>query len=71
MHNRTLLSITLIIKHMVYSAEEADMGDLFMNMKEAEVIRTTLEEMGWPKREPTPIATDNSTAVGISNNTIK
>ena len=40
-------------------------------MKEAEVIRTTLEEMGWPQHEPTPIATDNSIAVGIEDDAIK
>ena len=71
MHNVTLLGFLSILKHVISSAAEGGMGALFINMKKEEVIRTTLEEMGWPKREPTPIATDNSTAVGISNNTIK
>ena len=56
---------------MVSSASEAEMGALFINMKEAEVIRTTLEDMGWNQRKQTQIATNNSTAVGISNDKIK
>ena len=55
---------------MVSSASEAEMGALFINMKEAEVIRTTLEDMGWNQRKQTQIATNNSTAVGIVNDTI-
>ena len=71
MHNGTLLAIALIIKHVVSSAAEVEMGALFINMKEAEVIRTTIEEMGWPQKGPTPIATNNSAAVWIANDTIK
>ena len=70
MNNGTLLAIASIIKHVVSSFVEAVMGALFINTKEAEVIRTRLEEMGWPQPKPTPISTDNSTAVGISNNKI-
>ena len=46
------------------------MGALFVNIRDAEVIRTTLEDMGFPQLKPTPIASNKSTAVGIDNNTI-
>ena len=46
MHNGTLLAVASIIKHVVSSATEAEMGYLFINIKETKVIRTTLEEMG-------------------------
>ena len=71
MHNVTLLGFLSILKHVISSAAEGGMGALFINMKKEEVIRTTLEEMVWPQREPTPIATNNSTAVGIAYDKIK
>ena len=41
-----------------------------MCIKEGRIIRLTLEEMGHPQ-PPTPIHVDNTTAVGIANDTIK
>ena len=52
------------------SAAEAELGALFLNTHEAKVIRLTLHELGY-KQPPTPIHIDNTTAVGIVNNTIK
>ena len=52
------------------SAAESELGALFLNAKEAVPIRTTLIEMNWPQ-PPTTIQLDNSTAVGIANQTIK
>ena len=46
------------------------MGALFVNGQEVMILRTILEEMGHPQ-PPTPIRTDNSTAAGITNNTIR
>jgi hypothetical protein len=43
---------------------------LFLNAQEAKVIRIVLEELGHPQ-PPTPIHADNTTTVGIVNNTIK
>ena len=51
------------------SAAETEVARLFVNAKEGEILRTTLDEMGYPQ-EPTPIQTDNSTASGIANDTI-
>ena len=70
MYNVTLLFVASILKHVVSSAAEVEMGALFINMKEAEVIRTALEEMVRLQHEPTAIATDNSTEAGIANDTI-
>ena len=52
------------------SAAEAELGALYINAHEAVPIRNMLEEMGHPQ-PPSPIHIDNSTAVGIVNNTIK
>jgi hypothetical protein len=59
-----------IMREIVSSAAEAELGALFHNGKEACSIRTTLEEMGHPQ-PPTPIETDNNTAAGVANDSIK
>eukprot|EP00956_Cyclotella_meneghiniana_P010727 scaffold15031_cov47-Cyclotella_meneghiniana.AAC.1 len=53
-----------IIKAVMSSAAEAELGGLFINAKKAVPIRRTLEELGH-KQPPTPIQTDNSTACGV------
>ena len=62
--------VAAILKHMMASAAEAELGGLFINAKEGEVLRTSLEEMGHPE-EPTPMQTDNSAASCIINKTVK
>ena len=52
------------------SAAEAENGALFLNGQAAVPIRTTLIEMHHPQ-PPTPIQVEISTAVGISNKSIK
>jgi hypothetical protein len=52
------------------STAEAEVGALFVNGQEATILQTTLEELSHPQ-PATPIKTDNSTADGISNNSIK
>ena len=59
-----------ILREVVSSAAEAELAGLFHNAKEACPIRICLEEMGHPQ-PATPIVTDNSTAAGIANDTIK
>jgi hypothetical protein len=59
-----------IIRVVVASAAEAEMGALFFNAKDATWLRTTLQEMGHPQ-PATPLTTDNSCAAGILNNTVK
>jgi hypothetical protein len=52
------------------SAAEAEIGALYIDSQTAEVFRTTLIEMGHPQ-PPTPVQTDNSTAYGIVNSSIR
>ena len=69
LNNGAVLTISGIIKHVMSSAAEAEVAGLFINAKEGEILRTTLQEMGYTQ-EATPIQTDNSTASGIANDTI-
>ena len=68
--NGAIHTLCAILKHVVASAAEAELGALFINAKEGKVLRLTLEEMGHTQ-PPTPIHTDNTTASGIANGTIK
>jgi hypothetical protein len=52
------------------SAAEAEIGAVFINAKKGALLRTTLKELG-QKQPPTPMETDNTTAAGYSNGTIK
>ena len=51
------------------SAAEAEFGDLFHISKEVTPLRTKLEELRHPQ-PPTPVLDDNSTAVGLANDTV-
>jgi hypothetical protein len=68
--NGVILIISAILKHVMSSAAEAEIGSVFLNTKEATILRTTLEEMGHPQ-PPTPLQTYNTTATGYSNDKIK
>lgn len=59
-----------ILREVVSSAAEAELGGLFYNGKEAVPERITLDELGHPQ-PPTPMITDNSTASGIANDSVK
>jgi len=59
-----------IMREVLSSAAEAELGALFHNGKEACPLRIALEEMGHPQ-PATPIATDNSTAAGIATDSVK
>ena len=59
-----------ILRNIMASAAEAEYGALFLNGQAAVLIRTKLIEMHHPQ-STTPIKVDNSTAVGISNKSIK
>ena len=68
--NGSILNPCTILKHIAASAAEAELGALFSNARIGKIIRFTLEEMGH-KQPPTPIHTDNKTAAGIANSTVK
>ena len=59
-----------ILRNIMASAAEAELGALFLNCQEAVPIRITIEEMGH-SQPPTPVQVDNSTVLGIATGTIK
>ncbi|KAI2488785.1 Reverse transcriptase (RNA-dependent DNA polymerase) [Fragilaria crotonensis] len=59
-----------IMREVLSSAAEAELGALFHNGKEACPLRIALDELGHPQ-PATPMATDNSTANGIATDTVK
>jgi ABC-type sulfate transport system substrate-binding protein len=69
-NNGAVLTIATIIKAVMSSAAEAELGALFLNAREAVYLRQILTEMGHPQPR-TPIQTDNSTAEGVINNKIQ
>jgi hypothetical protein len=70
MHNAPVFVMCNILKEVVSAASEAELAGLFHNGKEACPIRTCLEELGHPQ-PPTPMKTDNTTAAGLANDTVK
>ena len=59
-----------ILKVVVTSAAEAELGTLFLNCCEAKIIRLILSELGH-EQPPTHVHCNNKTTVGIANNTDK
>ena len=68
--NGAILVLARVIKNVMASAAEAELGALYSNAQEILPMRQCLKELGHPQ-PATPIKTDNSTAQGIINNTIK
>ena len=68
--NAPVFVLAKVIKNVMASAAEAEVGALFMNGQEAIATRNCLLEMGHPQ-PATPMKTDNSTAKGIITGTIK
>jgi hypothetical protein len=68
--NGAILIMSKVLKHVMSSAAEAEIEAVFINAKKEAVHRTTLEELGHTQ-PPTPMETDNTTATGYSNGTIK
>jgi hypothetical protein len=59
-----------ILKNVVSSAAEAEIGALFHNAQDACTLRQTLIDLGHPQ-PATSIQTDNACANGIMNDTVK
>jgi hypothetical protein len=68
--NGYILNVAAIIKNVVASAAESEVGACFHNAQSGAPLRVTLTEMGHTQ-PPMPLCTDNSTAFGILNETIK
>ena len=65
----TVLNISQIIKFVMSSASEAELGAHFITVQEMVAMRNTLEEMRRPNTKPL-IQTYNSAAAGVVNNNI-
>jgi hypothetical protein len=68
--NGAVLVNASIIKETVASAAEAELAALFHNAQDAIPLIHALTELDHPQ-PPTPIQTDNSTAAGLANDTVR
>jgi hypothetical protein len=68
--NGSILNAASVIKNVVSSAAESEVGACFHNTQSGAPLRITLTELGHTQ-PPTPLRTDNSTVVGTLNETIK
>ncbi|KAL7486231.1 hypothetical protein ACHAW6_011827 [Cyclotella cf. meneghiniana] len=66
--NGPILSLSHVIKHVVASAAEAELAALYHTAREMVPLPHTLAELGWPQ-PPSPLQTDNATALGFVNDT--
>jgi hypothetical protein len=67
---RSMLNVAAVIKNVIASAAESEVGACFHNAQSGSPVRVTLTELGHIQ-PPTPLRTDNSTAFGILNENIK
>ena len=67
--NGPVLALAQIIKFVMTSASEAELGALFIIAQDMVEMRNTLEEIKWPHPKSS-IQTDNAAAAGVVNNTI-
>jgi hypothetical protein len=68
--DRSILNVRLVLKNVVASEAESEVGACFHNDQSGAPLRAILTELGHTQ-PPTPLRTDNSTAFGIVNETIK
>jgi hypothetical protein len=68
--NGSILNVATVIKNVVASAAESEVGACFHSAQTGAPLRVTLTELGHT-HPPTPLRTDNSTAYGILNETFK
>ena len=69
-HNGPIHCDATILKNIMASTAEAEIGALYVNAQKACPIKTILEELGH-LQPPTPLQTDNYTAMHLSNKTLK
>jgi hypothetical protein len=68
--NVSILNVASVINNVVASAAESEVGACFHNAQSGSPLRVTLAQLDHIQ-PPTPLRTDNSTAFGILNETIK
>lgn len=69
-NNAPISAISKVLKNVMSSVAEAELGEIFHNAKEGVSERITMEEMGHPQGN-TNIISDNTTAIGIANKKVK
>jgi hypothetical protein len=69
-NNGAILTVSEIIKAVMSSAAEAELGTLYVNAHKGVEICNILQELGYIQ-PPTPIQTDNSTAESIINSHVQ
>ena len=67
--NGSVITLAKIIKFVMPSASEAELGEIFVTAQEMVTMRQTLEKMKWPQPKP-HIQTYHSAAAGVVNNII-
>ena len=68
--NGNIMIPSKMLKWVSSSAAEAELGTLFVNTKEAQILGLTLCKLGHPQPQ-TLIHVNNTTVIGITNNIIK
>jgi hypothetical protein len=68
--NRSILNVASVIKNVVASEAKSEVGACFHNAQSGAPLRVTLTKLGH-QQPPTHLHTENSTAFGILNGTIK
>ena len=68
--NGVIHVLSKIMKNVMSSAAEAEIGSTFLSAKDAIPLHVCLEEMGHPQPS-TPIQVDNTTAVSFANSRLK
>jgi hypothetical protein len=68
--NGPILNVASVIKNVVAPAAKSGVGAYFHNTQSGAPLRITLTKLGHTQ-PPMPLRTDNSTAFGILNETIK
>jgi hypothetical protein len=69
-HNGPIYVLSRILKRVLASAAEVEIGATFTNAQEALPIRQMLRDMDHPQPE-TPMKVDNTTAVSFANSSLK
>ena len=67
--NGPVLTLAKIIKFVMSSASEAELGAMFITAQETVATRQTFQETKWPQPK-SPLQTDKSAAAGVVNNNI-
>ena len=69
-NNGAVHTVTQMIKTVMSYAAEAELGALYINCHKETPEQHLLEAMGY-HQPPTPVQTDNSTALGVVTNNIQ